>query len=105
MLKAQDERCSLAWALALERVTGIEPALSAWEADVLPLNYTRRSCPCLGLTFVEPGVRLPDGDGGVAELARVVGRLRGGAIRSVGVALRQGPALGDRGRTGAGRAL
>src|SRR4051812_28072988 len=28
--------------LAVERVTGIEPALSAWEADVLPLNYTRR---------------------------------------------------------------
>jgi hypothetical protein len=26
---------------SLERVTGIEPALSAWEADVLPLNYTR----------------------------------------------------------------
>ena len=26
---------------AVERVTGIEPALSAWEADVLPLNYTR----------------------------------------------------------------
>ena len=25
-----------------ERVTGIEPALSAWEAEVLPLNYTRR---------------------------------------------------------------
>jgi hypothetical protein len=25
-----------------ERVTGIEPAFSAWEADVLPLNYTRR---------------------------------------------------------------
>lgn len=24
----------------LEPVTGIEPALSAWEADVLPLNYT-----------------------------------------------------------------
>ena len=22
----------------MERVTGIEPALSAWEADVLPLN-------------------------------------------------------------------
>src|ERR1700722_11241033 len=30
-------------ALTLERVTGIEPALSAWEADVLPLNYTRAS--------------------------------------------------------------
>ena len=27
----------------LERVTGIEPALSAWEADVLPLNYTREA--------------------------------------------------------------
>lgn len=22
-------------------MTGIEPALSAWEAEVLPLNYTR----------------------------------------------------------------
>ena len=26
----------------LERVTGIEPALSAWKAGVLPLNYTRK---------------------------------------------------------------
>ena len=26
----------------LERMTGIEPALSAWEADVLPLNYIRK---------------------------------------------------------------
>lgn len=25
----------------LERVRGIEPPYSAWEADVLPLNYTR----------------------------------------------------------------
>ena len=25
----------------LERVAGIEPALSAWKAEVLPLNYTR----------------------------------------------------------------
>ena len=25
-----------------ERVKGIEPSYSAWEADVLPLNYTRR---------------------------------------------------------------
>tara|TARA_B110000879_G_scaffold8948_1_gene11500 strand:- start:221 stop:451 length:231 start_codon:yes stop_codon:yes gene_type:complete len=24
-----------------ERMTGIEPAYSAWEADVLPLNYIR----------------------------------------------------------------
>ncbi len=29
------------WSLMrdLEGMTGIEPALSAWEADVLPLNY------------------------------------------------------------------
>ena len=25
----------------LERTTGIEPASSAWEADVLPMNYVR----------------------------------------------------------------
>jgi molybdenum-dependent DNA-binding transcriptional regulator ModE len=25
----------------MERVTGIEPVLAAWEAAVLPLNYTR----------------------------------------------------------------
>ena len=25
----------------MERATGIEPAFSAWEADVLPLNYAR----------------------------------------------------------------
>ena len=31
--------------LAGERVTGIEPAFSAWEADVLPLNYTREVRP------------------------------------------------------------
>jgi hypothetical protein len=26
---------------SVERATGIEPAFSAWEADVLPLNYAR----------------------------------------------------------------
>ncbi len=26
---------------------GIEPTFSAWEADVLPLNYTRLIYPCL----------------------------------------------------------
>jgi hypothetical protein len=29
----------------VERVTRIELALSAWEADVLPLNYTRGGSP------------------------------------------------------------
>ncbi len=27
--------------LFLERVKGIEPSYPAWEADVLPMNYTR----------------------------------------------------------------
>jgi hypothetical protein len=29
--------------LELERVMGIEPTPSAWKAEVLPLNYTRRA--------------------------------------------------------------
>ena len=32
----------------MERVVGIEPTLSAWKAEVLPLNYTRLSYkPCV----------------------------------------------------------
>ena len=30
---------------ALERVKGIEPSYAAWEAAVLPLNYTRARPP------------------------------------------------------------
>jgi hypothetical protein len=37
------ENAALAARFQVERMTGIEPALSAWEADVLPLNYIRRS--------------------------------------------------------------
>ncbi len=28
---------------SLERATGVEPASSAWKAEVLPLNYARRA--------------------------------------------------------------
>jgi hypothetical protein len=35
----------LACVNVVERVTRIELALSAWEADVLPLNYTRTVSP------------------------------------------------------------
>jgi len=28
----------------VERVKGIEPSYAAWEAAVLPLNYTRNVC-------------------------------------------------------------
>jgi hypothetical protein len=47
---------------ALERETGIEPAPSAWKAEVLPLNYSRilRN----GLSSAHPGdERLGDGGG------------------------------------------
>ena len=30
----------------LEQVKGIEPSCSAWEADILPLNYT-----CIKISF------------------------------------------------------
>ena len=30
--------------LKVERVTGIEPAWSAWKAGALPLSYTREMC-------------------------------------------------------------
>ena len=42
---------------ALERVAGIEPAPSAWKAEVLPLNYTRLP-DTLSLRFQH----LPDAD-------------------------------------------
>jgi hypothetical protein len=43
MQNCEDGRISRAADLPMEvvePVTGIEPAFSAWEADVLPLNYT-----------------------------------------------------------------
>src|SRR6202050_1718460 len=49
------EAVVLTCGFALERVTGIEPALSAWEADVLPLNYTRVHVQGLVGTAEEPG--------------------------------------------------
>ena len=47
----------------VERVTRIELALSAWEADVLPLNYTRerRKPPAREPEATCP-VIVPDGD-------------------------------------------
>ena len=37
----------------LERTTGIEPASSAWEADILPMNYVR-ACICLASVLPTP---------------------------------------------------
>ena len=44
--RAADLRlCAILQVNRVERVKGIEPSLSAWEADVLPLNYTREAAP------------------------------------------------------------
>jgi hypothetical protein len=42
-------------ALLHERATGIEPAFSAWEADVLPLNYARGAPRTLPKVLVSGG--------------------------------------------------
>jgi hypothetical protein len=45
----------------MERVAGIEPAYSAWKADVLPLNYTRldqKNDPPKSKTGVGQNIRL-----------------------------------------------
>ena len=36
-----DALCQLSYEGTMERVMGIEPTQSTWEADILPLNYTR----------------------------------------------------------------
>ena len=38
--------CSGVSGLKMERVKGIEPSYAAWEAAVLPLNYTRPAGRC-----------------------------------------------------------
>src|SRR5690606_41498583 len=43
----------------VERVMGIEPTSSAWEAEVLPLNYTRIGDRLCGAR--RPGCTLPAG--------------------------------------------
>ena len=37
----QLKKLCISQGVRIERVMGIEPTLSAWEAEVLPLNYTR----------------------------------------------------------------
>ena len=63
-------------ALGLERVTGIEPALSAWEAEVLPLNYTRVApvdvCPrCVRKSNPDSGRLRKSACAGVSRTASV----------------------------------
>ena len=61
----------------MERVTGIEPALSAWEADVLPLNYTRVFDDYASVHTAcgrpHPGSSIPTGYGGGMSDRNVLG--------------------------------
>ena len=45
----------------LERVMGIEPTFEAWEAPVLPLNYTRKMAVVREFTTVSSRESPPDG--------------------------------------------
>jgi hypothetical protein len=55
-------------ALLMERATGIEPAFSAWEADVLPLNYAREQAR--EVTAASGAARVPAYDVSVAMAQR-----------------------------------
>ena len=61
----------------MERVRGIEPPLSAWEADVLPLNYTRAA----GLPVAETSIADPRAGNHVGSARRVVDRPRSASRR------------------------
>ena len=57
----------------LERVKGIEPSYAAWEAAVLPLNYTRVTAVCA--VYLSPARRrnLPEDCSGWLTLRRLRG--------------------------------
>ena len=47
--------------LFLEQVMGIEPTNSAWEADVMPLNYTCKRSTYIIQCFLKKASGLPQG--------------------------------------------
>ena len=74
----------------MERVMGIEPTSSAWEAEVLPLNNTREVLP---LNYTHPGPRLFDyhsgadvaqQPAGISTIGTDPGVIFGSCFRSVG---------------------
>ena len=67
------------WIAMLERVKGIEPSYAAWEAAVLPLNYTRVGTgPGLSSNMQPHGSRHPFGPGAItaSPVRTVAVRLR-----------------------------
>ena len=45
----------------MERVKGIEPSYEAWEAAVLPLNYTRDLQANFSASRTQPAVKMTSG--------------------------------------------
>ena len=59
-LSVEKKKRTCSRASSLEQATGIEPAYSAWEADVLPLNYACKKTPASGVFGANGGTRTPD---------------------------------------------
>src|SRR5690606_14665458 len=80
-------------------MTGIEPASSAWEADVLPLNYIRIAAPAYKAAFAwctEPRVRRRFSSRSTASSARDQRRTTVlAASRALYLALRVGARPGN----------
>ena len=52
---------------------GIEPTLSAWEAEVLPLNYTRRTLDYVAMIVIDVAFRQKQTHGHEALYSRLRG--------------------------------
>ena len=63
MPKSQDDQ-AIRLVISRERVRGIEPPFSAWEADVLPLNYTRRTDTTIATSLLRATFKLFQGSVG-----------------------------------------
>lgn len=49
MFTKKNHATPMGWRGFLERVMGIEPTSQAWEARILPMNYTR-----IGISIIAP---------------------------------------------------
>jgi hypothetical protein len=61
-MSAKEKRISTGALLVLERVKGIEPSRPAWEAGVLPLNYTRIKLVPRADLLANICIRVPNAD-------------------------------------------
>ena len=78
----------------MERVKGIEPSYEAWEAAVLPLNYTRIGG---GFYLIAVGPRSTVGPGGSLQRRRVAERAQPQSTERMEIDADWKPALKNRG--------